>query len=92
MIIPEHIMQGVAALVLQEGREVFTRAEIRKHLSIEEGKWNASYNPTFQGMRLDQPGGAPNVNQRFRNVFRQVKHGEHTLTEYGKQLIQEFID
>ncbi len=84
-------MQGVAAIVLQEGKEVFIRAEIRKRLGVEEEKWNASYNPTFQGMRLDQPGGAPNVNEKFRNVFRQVKHGEHTLTDYGKQLIHEFI-
>lgn len=91
MTIPEHIMQGVAAIVLQEGKQVFTRAEIRKHLGVEEEKWNASYNPTFQGMRVDQAGGAPNVNEKFRNIFRQVKHGEHTLTEYGEQIIQEFI-
>lgn len=91
MTIPEEIMQGVTKIVMQNGKTTFTRAEIRKQLGIEEGIWNASYNPTFQGMRLDQPGGTPKVNEKFRDVFRQIKHGEHTLTEYGKQLIEAFF-
>jgi hypothetical protein len=37
-------------------------------------------------MRADQPGGAPNVGQKYKNVFRQVSHGRHTLTEYGQRL------
>jgi hypothetical protein len=91
MTIPEQIMRGVAVIALKEGKKVFTRSEIRNVLGIEEEIWNASYSPTFQGMRSDQPGGAPTVNEKFRNIFEQVRHGEHTLTEYGLQIVQEFI-
>ncbi len=47
----------------------------------------ASYTAIFQGMRIDQPGGAPNVGVMFKGVFRQVRRGEHTLTDYGKLVV-----
>ncbi len=86
----EEIMRAVAELVRQTGRITFSREEIRQRIGVPREEWDASYSPTFQGMRIDQPGGAPQVGERFRNVFRQVRHGEHSLTEYGKQLLNEF--
>jgi hypothetical protein len=90
LTIPEHIMQGVAVLVMEQNKNVFSREEIREVLNVDREIWNASYNPTFQGMRSDQPGGAPNVGEKYKNVFRQIEHGKHKLTDYGKQLLEEF--
>jgi hypothetical protein len=90
MTIPEQIMQAVAVLVRQQNKRVFTREEIRDQIGVDREIWNASYSPTFQGMRADQPGGAPSVGERYKNVFRQVEHGKHTLTVYGKDLLKEF--
>jgi hypothetical protein len=86
---PKEIMRAVAALVLRQGLQVFTREEIRVQIGVSREQWHASYSPTFQGMRKDQPGGAPQVAARFKGVFRQVEHGRHTLTRYGRELLQE---
>jgi hypothetical protein len=90
MIIPEKIMQAVSILVFQEGKAQFTREEIRQKIGVAREGWVASYSPTFQGMRADQPGGAPAVGAKFKGVFRQVEHGVHTLTDDGKRLLSEF--
>ena len=84
----ETIMQAVASLVKREGGDVFTREEIREQIGASRDEWMAGYTAIFQGMRADQPGGAPNVGAEFKNVFRQVEHGKHTLTDYGRQLLQ----
>ncbi|MFQ5752800.1 MAG: hypothetical protein ACE5HI_12460 [bacterium] len=86
----ETIMQAVAVLVKRQGRNEFTREEIREQIGVSRDEWMASYTAIFQGMRADQPGGAPDVGAGFKNVFRQVEHGTHTLTDYGRQLIQRF--
>ena len=86
----EEIMRAAAILVRQEGREVFSREEIRRITGVNRAVWNASYSATFQGMRVDQPGGAPDVGARFKGVFRQVERGRHTLTEDGRRLLDEF--
>jgi hypothetical protein len=90
MTMTETIMQTVAVLVREQGKETFSREEIREQAGIDREQWNLSYSPTFQGMRADQPGGAPALSEKFRGVFRQVAHGQHTLTEYGKELLKEF--
>jgi hypothetical protein len=90
MTIPEQIMCAVGVLVRDQGKEVFTREEIRAEVGIDRDKWDASYSPTFQGMRVDQPGGAPNVGAKFKGMFRQFAHGKHQLTEYGYELLKEF--
>lgn len=87
----DQIMRAVAALVIKGGHEVFSRAEIRTHLGIDADDWQRSYTPIFQGMRSDQPGGAPNVGTRYKGVFRQVAHGTHTLTPYGQLLLQDYV-
>lgn len=90
MTISEQIMQAVAVLVDKREIKVFTREEIREQIGVDRERWDASYSPTFQGMREDQPGGAPNVGTKFKKVFRQVEHGKHRLTEYGKELLKEY--
>ncbi len=90
MTIPEQILKAAAELVLHEGKTTFTREEIRQKIGVDREQWVASYSPIFQGMRADQPGGAPNVGVRFKGIFQQVEHGKHTLTEHGKQMIREF--
>jgi len=82
------ILKAVAHLVLDEGKQQFTRNEIRMHLGVSRDEWEASYTSIFQSMRADQPGGAPPVRKEFQGVFRQVMHGLHTLTKRGQALIQ----
>jgi len=86
----EEIVQAVIRLVRQEGKSIFTREEIRQQIGVRCDEWMAGYPAIFQGMRADQPGGAPKVGSKFTGVFRQVKHGKHTLTDYGWRLLQEF--
>jgi hypothetical protein len=40
-------------------------------------------------MRVDNPGGAPRIDKKFKGIFQQVKYGVHTLTEYGKVVINK---
>lgn len=87
----ETIMQAVATIVKQEAKDIFTREDIRERIGVSRDEWMSSYTAIFQGMRADQPGGALNVGAEFKNVFRQVEHGKHTLTDYGRQLIQQLI-
>ncbi len=86
----ETIMQAVATLVKRAGKDVFSREEIRDQIGVSRDEWVASYTSVFQGMRTDQPGSAPNVGAKFKNVFSQVEHGKHILTDYGRQLLQQF--
>lgn len=85
----DEILIGVAKLLDRQNTPIFSRKAIRDELCISPEIWNASYSPTLQGMRSDHPGGAPAVAAKFKNVFKQVSHGKHTLTEYGKQLLAE---
>jgi hypothetical protein len=48
-----------------------------------------SYTAIFQGMREDQPGGAPQVPKQFKGVFRRIQHGRFTLTEVGRRRARE---
>ncbi len=39
-------------------------------------------------MRVDHPGGAPNVNEKYRDVFKRVEYGKFILTDYGRRLVE----
>lgn len=86
----QEIMRAVAILVRHDDSTHFTRRQIRKQLGIDQETWMASYTAIFQSMRVDHPGGAPEVAVKFRGVFQRIAHGTYTLTLYGKQLLQEF--
>ncbi|MDQ2902704.1 MAG: hypothetical protein ABI456_11160 [Ktedonobacteraceae bacterium] len=101
----QEIMQAVAALVKQEGKEVFSREDVRLKLGVDRQMWEYRYTGIFQLMRSDglfkvkygtpRPRKATNssgelkVGARYKDVFRRVEHGKHTLTEHGRQLIED---
>jgi hypothetical protein len=76
----------------KQGVFSFSREDIRSSRGINSEDWLASYSPVFQGMRVDQPGGAPAVGERFRNVFRRVRRGVYVLTDYGISVIELRFD
>jgi len=85
----EEIIRAVASL-WREGNHTFSRKDVRDQIGVSQEKWLSGYTAIFQGMRADHPGGAPSVNSKFQNVFRQIRRGEHTLTDYGKKLLKEY--
>ena len=85
----EQIVRAVAALVKEEGNEVFTRAEVRKLIGVTPEEWHSGYTAIFQGMRADHPGGAPAVGDRWKGVFRRVEYARYTLSDRGRQLLAE---
>lgn len=85
----EQIMYAVTTLVTAKGHTTFARKDVRLQAGIDSAHWKASYNPTFQGMRADQPDGAPVPSKRFQGVFERVSPGVYTLTEKGRQIVEE---
>jgi hypothetical protein len=88
MINAERILKSVTKLVKDEGKTIFTREEVYENIDPELFS-RGSYDPVFQGMRIDQPGGAPTPREEYRNVFEQVSHSKYRLTTYGQRLIDE---
>lgn len=86
----EIIMRAVAALI-EQGKKDFSRREVQDQVGVDRGRWMANYTSIFQGMRVDHPGGAPRVREKFRGVFRRVERGRYVLTGYGKQLLKQFV-
>jgi len=87
----EEIMRAVASLV-KSGKVVFARQDVRDEIGVSRHEWLQNYTAIFQGMRVDQPGGAPEVNPRFKGVFERVEYGKYVLTPYGKNLLKNFVD
>jgi len=85
----EEIVRAAANLV-KEGSEVFTRDEVRRSIGVTRDEWISGYAAVFQGMRIDHPGGAPNVGERWKGVFRRVAYSEYILTSLGRELLLEF--
>jgi len=69
MTIAEQILESVSILVKERGMNKFRRLDIRKQIGIDRHRWENSYNPIFQAMRIDHSGGAP-TNRRtiYRNI------------------------
>ena len=87
MTIPEEILEAVSILVKEKGMSTFRRLDIREQIGIDKHRWVYSYSPIFQAMRIDHPGKAPYIGEKYMGIFQQVKHGVHTLTKYGKEMI-----
>lgn len=85
----EEIIRAVVSL-WREGNNIFSRKDVRDQIGVSQEKWLSGYTAIFQGMRADRPGGAPLVSSEFQDVFRQVRRGKHTLTDYGKKLLEEY--
>jgi hypothetical protein len=90
MTTPEEILKAVSFLLKEKGMKTFRRADIKKQIGADEKRWENNYSPTFQGMRIDARGKANNVSKKYQGIFRQVKYGIHTLTEYGKEIIKNY--
>jgi hypothetical protein len=86
----EKIMYAVANIVQGQGIDTFSRDDIRRQLGLSPEDWLNGYTRVFQDMRADKPGGAPNVNKKFQDVFKRVERGLYRLTEYGKTILKEF--
>lgn len=84
----DEIMHAVVKLVKQE-KKWFSRKDVRDEIGLSPHEWLYSYTAIFQGMRVDHPGGAPEVNRKFRGVFQRIERGKYVLTTYGKRLAEE---
>jgi hypothetical protein len=82
-------MRAVSSLVTEEGKEVFTRAEVRSKIGVSQERWMAGYTAIFQAMRKDHPGGAPPIGTKWKGAFRRFSHGEYVLTSRGRELLGE---
>jgi hypothetical protein len=83
----EQIFRAVANLLGHNASAIFTREMVRRNLNLDSHTWMGSYTAIFQGMRDDQPGGAPDVPPQFRNVFSRISHGKYRLTPNGVALL-----
>jgi hypothetical protein len=83
----EQILRAVARLTQVQGRREFSRIDVRRQLRVESDTWLNGYTAIFQGMRVDHPGGAPGVGEKFAGTFRRVGHGRYVLTEKGRSLV-----
>jgi len=84
----EQILRAIARLQ-REGPRQFSRSEVRHAVGVSADEWMQSYTPVFQGMRVDQPGGAPPVGARRSGAFRRIFCGRYEFTPRGRQLLHE---
>jgi hypothetical protein len=82
------ILAAVRNLAATFGTRAFTRKDIRDELRVSPKNWN-SYSPIFQGMRIDEPGGAPPATRGRGALFRSVSRGKHVLTSKGQRLLRQ---
>jgi len=87
----EKILFGVAILVRKKGKSTFSRKDVRDQLGLKHLDWMAGYTAIFQGMRIDQPGRAPLVGERYVGVFKRIERGLYTLTPYGRSLVGKVV-
>ncbi len=85
----EEIASAVAS-IMKEKRGHFARLGVRDKLGISPEEWLWEYTAIFQGMRVDHPSIAPDVDSKFEGVFKNVGYGIYELTEYGEKLIKEY--
>ena len=79
----EEILRAAAALARRNASGTFTRDDIRRQIGLKGSVWMSGYTAIFQGMRIDQPGGAPAVGGVFVGAFLRVAHGTYQLTAHG---------
>jgi hypothetical protein len=84
----ERILRAVGALTRQ-GRQAFARVVVRDAGGVDRAEWAQSVGPVFQAMRVDHPGGAPPIGERWRGAFRRVARGRYELTTRGRALLRE---
>lgn len=80
----EQILHAVAHLVFREGRDTFTRDDVRRQIGVDRDAWMGGYTAIFQAMRIDHPGGAPSIGDEWVDMFERVGHGVYRLTPLGR--------
>lgn len=91
--IAEALLRAVGRVVGSDRNKVFSRADVREAAGVEKRWWEKSWNPIFQGMRVDHPGRAPQQAKKHRGVFRRLSHGLFRVTAYGWTIVRpEFPD
>ncbi len=87
----EQILHAVARLVFREGRDTFTRDDVRKQIGVDRDAWLGGYTAIFQAMRIDHPGGAPSIGSEWVDMFERVSHGVYRLTPQGLTLARRLV-
>jgi len=82
------ILRAVNRVIGGDRTKVFTRADVRVAANVDRDWWTLSWNPIFQGMRVDHPGKAPVQAKKHRNVLKRVAYGQFTVTAYGWSLVR----
>ncbi len=82
------ILRAVGRVIGGDRKKVFTRADVRVAANVDRDWWTLSWNPIFQGMRIDHPGKAPVQAKRHRNVLKRIAYGEFVVTAYGWTLVR----
>lgn len=84
------IFVAVVGLINGDLNKTFTRVQVRDFLRLSNRDWQSGYTAIFQGMRNDEPGGAPSVGREFSGVFHRVGKGRYELSDKGKLLARTF--
>ena len=85
----EEILSAVATLAIKKGKSTFSRKDVRDQLGLKQIDWMAGYTSIFQAMRIDHPGRAPLISERYVGIFIQIERGIYALTPYGRTLIDK---
>jgi len=83
----EEILLALHRIVLLNGREEFSKDDVRKTLGLSDEDWRSGYRAIFRAMREDQPEGAAQIDEKYRNLLRTVRHGVCALTPHGSQVV-----
>jgi len=81
------ILDSIAHIFIDEGKQEFSRDDVRKQAGFSREEWMSGYTSIFQAMRIDQPGGAPKIRKEYQGILRRLRWGVFTLTEYGNEYI-----
>ncbi len=84
----EQILRAVAVLIARDGREPFSRDDVRRQIGVGYDEWMSKYTSIFQAMRVDYPSGAPDIGDKYRDMLKRVARGKYVLTPRGRDWIK----
>jgi hypothetical protein len=69
----QETLQALRFLTKDDLGAVYTRIDVREHLSILRERWESGYTAIFPDMRSDHPGGAPRIGRRYIGIINRFK-------------------
>jgi hypothetical protein len=90
MTIAEQMIRGLYILTIINHKDTFTRLDLRNALKIDRFTWDASFNPVFQALRIDEPGRAPLVREALIGLIKRTSYGVYKLTPKGKDIVNKY--